>query len=249
VPTWELPVHRLLILSCSQRKRPNPELLPAIERYDGPAFRVLRRFLREKPSERVDVSILSAKFGLVPHDLPIPDYDMRMTPARARSLRQHVSSEFAHLVDARSYKDVFVLAGRDYLEAFDPGAFSIARPVNIKASRGSLGEKLTELHIWLHGRPPPSEGVTQSRNRRRPPRIRGREVALTPEQVLAVARQALPRDPQGASNYKTWYVLVDDHRVAPKWLVNQLTGLSVSEFQAREARHFLQRIGIEVGRA
>jgi len=38
---------RLLILSCSQRKRPDPSLLPAIERYNGPPFQVLRRYLRE----------------------------------------------------------------------------------------------------------------------------------------------------------------------------------------------------------
>lgn len=31
---------RLLILACSQRKRPDPGLLPAIERYDGPQFQV-----------------------------------------------------------------------------------------------------------------------------------------------------------------------------------------------------------------
>jgi|SRR5215210_261396 len=37
----------MLILACSQRKRLDKKLLPAVERYDGAAFRVLRRFLRE----------------------------------------------------------------------------------------------------------------------------------------------------------------------------------------------------------
>jgi hypothetical protein len=40
----------MLILACSRRKRPDEGLLPAIERYDGPAFRVLRHFLREMPA-------------------------------------------------------------------------------------------------------------------------------------------------------------------------------------------------------
>ncbi len=62
---------RLLILSCSRRKRLDKDLLPAVERYDGPAFRVLRRFLREMPFEAPDVPILSAEYGLIPHDLPI----------------------------------------------------------------------------------------------------------------------------------------------------------------------------------
>jgi hypothetical protein len=46
-----MPSRQLLVLSCSQRKLPNPEPLPALERYDGPAFRVLRKFLRESPSK------------------------------------------------------------------------------------------------------------------------------------------------------------------------------------------------------
>ena len=37
---------RLLVLACSERKRAGPGLLPAAERYDGPAFRVLRAYLR-----------------------------------------------------------------------------------------------------------------------------------------------------------------------------------------------------------
>src|SRR5262245_4306372 len=37
----------LLIMACSQRKRSEPNLLPAIERYDGVHFRVLRKAQRE----------------------------------------------------------------------------------------------------------------------------------------------------------------------------------------------------------
>ena len=34
---------RLLIVACSRAKRPDAGSLPAIDRYDGPAFRLLRR--------------------------------------------------------------------------------------------------------------------------------------------------------------------------------------------------------------
>ena len=61
----------MLILACSRRKRLDEGLLPAIDRYDGSAFRVLRRFLRERPAGAPDVLILSAKHGLIAHDLPI----------------------------------------------------------------------------------------------------------------------------------------------------------------------------------
>jgi hypothetical protein len=49
--TWDgTRTRRMLILACSRRKRPDEGLLPAIERYDGPAFRMVRRFLREMPA-------------------------------------------------------------------------------------------------------------------------------------------------------------------------------------------------------
>src|SRR5919199_6232989 len=77
------PSRRLLILACSRCKRPDRGLLLAVERYDGPAFRVLRRFLREGQSEAPDVRVLSAEHGLISHDLPIANYDKIMTSSRA----------------------------------------------------------------------------------------------------------------------------------------------------------------------
>ena len=59
---------RLLILSCSKAKRADCGLLPAIDRYDGPFFRVLRRYLRQQPADPPVVHILSAEFGLIPAD-------------------------------------------------------------------------------------------------------------------------------------------------------------------------------------
>ncbi len=63
---------RLLILSCSQRKSESLERLPAIERYNGPLFFVLRRFIRECPGQarHLDVYILSAAYGLIPWNFP-----------------------------------------------------------------------------------------------------------------------------------------------------------------------------------
>ena len=59
---------RLLILACSQRKQASCEPLPAIDRYNGPLFLVLRRFMRECPRQArlLDVYILSAAYGLIP---------------------------------------------------------------------------------------------------------------------------------------------------------------------------------------
>ena len=96
---------RCLIQSCSQTKLDDPRPLPAIERYDGPAFRVLRRFLRDAAPalQDVDVFVLSARYGLIAADTPVHDYDQRMTPARAAQLHQTAETTLS-LSTARSDK-------------------------------------------------------------------------------------------------------------------------------------------------
>lgn len=59
--------------------------MPAGLRYDGPAWRVLRAGLRGidcRGAARPEVAILSAEFGFVADDLPIPDYDRMMDRGR-----------------------------------------------------------------------------------------------------------------------------------------------------------------------
>jgi len=65
--------------------------LPAIERYDGPPFRVLRRYFREQPEHNVDAFVLSAKWGLIPADQPIPLYEQSMSRERAQALQPMVT--------------------------------------------------------------------------------------------------------------------------------------------------------------
>lgn len=81
----------LLIVGCSQRKRSDPGLLPAIERYDGVNFRVLRKAKREGywPAN-LDVLILSTKYGLIKPETPIEDYDLRMTRGQALKLQSEI---------------------------------------------------------------------------------------------------------------------------------------------------------------
>ena len=75
---------QLLVLGCSQTKRETPGLLPAIDRYDGSPYKVLRKYLREHEwPTNLSVAILSAKYGLIGGFTGIEDYDERMTPEKA----------------------------------------------------------------------------------------------------------------------------------------------------------------------
>ncbi|SKB15099.1 hypothetical protein PL11201_690120 [Planktothrix sp. PCC 11201] len=74
-----------------------PEFLPAIERYNGVAFRVVRKFLQEQTTDYLDIFILSAKFGLIPAYQLIPNYDQKMDRVRSQELKPLVNVKFNEL--------------------------------------------------------------------------------------------------------------------------------------------------------
>ena len=145
---------RLLILSCSQRKHKTQEPLPAIERYNGPLFFVLRRFLRECPHQarQLDVYILSAAYGLIPRDFPIKWYDQKMDLSRAIELQPYVNTTFSDLLRGEYASICFVL-GKTYLKAFENTQDLI--PVHMESiiAYGQIGKKLAQLKQWLWREP------------------------------------------------------------------------------------------------
>jgi hypothetical protein len=139
----------LLIVACSQRKRSDPYLLPAIERYDGGNFRVLRKLKREKCwPKKVDVLILSAKYGLIEADEPIAHYEQRMDRERARRLKSQTISILHKYTEQQVYDEVYVELGQDYFPAIGDMMGLFKNSVVIYAE-GRIGERLAKLKQWL----------------------------------------------------------------------------------------------------
>ena len=141
-----------LILACSARKRHDPGLLPAVERYCGPAFLVLRKWQREHPESAaaLEVLILSAEFGLIEAATLIPDYDRRMTGARARELGPQVEAALvAHELTGSA--PVCVHAGADYRPALGAWLDEVGQQADITQTHGGQGEQLAQLKGWLDG--------------------------------------------------------------------------------------------------
>jgi cytoplasmic iron level regulating protein YaaA (DUF328/UPF0246 family) len=106
----------LLIIACSQRKRPDPGRLPAIERYDGVNFRVLQKAKRERYlPDNLDILILSAKYGLIEATTPIENYGLKMTKQRAMELQTEVSRDLDNYLSKTRYDEIFVNLGKAYL--------------------------------------------------------------------------------------------------------------------------------------
>ena len=141
---------RLLILSCSQRKCASPEPLPAIKRYNGPFYFVLRRFLRECPrqADLLDVHILSAAYGLIPADFPTPWYDRKMDLARAVELQPQVNEAFSDIIRDK-YASICFAMGKTYLKAFENALELVPSDAELVVTHGRIGEQQAQLKEWL----------------------------------------------------------------------------------------------------
>jgi hypothetical protein len=128
---------------------PASGLLPALERYDGVAYRIVKKLQRHgQYPEDVDLLVLSAKYGVINHDRPIPHYDLRMTRGRALELADASRDFLIRLLKGRSYGEVFISAGKDYLLALEPFD-AWCGSVSVRVNKGSIGIQLKGLKRWL----------------------------------------------------------------------------------------------------
>jgi hypothetical protein len=142
-------MNRLLVVACSQRKNPATGEIPAIERYDGPVFRVLRKYLRETPGGAPTLLILSAKYGLIESSREIPDYDCCLTPALARHLRRSVLDRVRTVLRSRRWDSLGVCVGKRYWDLLDGFLELVPGGMRVDQLGGGLGKRLTCLRGWL----------------------------------------------------------------------------------------------------
>ncbi len=141
---------RLLLMACSATKRPDPGLLSAFARYDGPSFRTVRKWCAAHPNEarRLDILIVSAKYGLLSaFHSEIADYDQRMTADRARELIPSIVNGLVSGLAHNPYSSMLVHLGQDYLPVLGVGL--LPAPLAVSFTAGGIGERLGQLKRWL----------------------------------------------------------------------------------------------------
>lgn len=145
----------LLIIGCSERKTELLGLRPAIERYDGPTYRILRKMTREGTfPESVDVLIISAKYGLIPWYELIEDYDQCMTAERAAELARVVQERLTGEIvggddgGTRFYKydEAFIHLGKTYMQTLEGFHWGLIRTME---ASGGIGLKNKQMREWL----------------------------------------------------------------------------------------------------
>ena len=139
---------KLLIVSCSERKRDLINLTPAVELYDGPMFRMIRNF---EPIyyNGVDLMIVSAKYGLIQHNHLIRNYDQRLTPKKLPFLQKESLERLQEKLSKADYNQIMFSMGKDYMEIFNGVEKIIPKNCEILKARGKIGQKLKVTKNWL----------------------------------------------------------------------------------------------------
>ena len=133
---------QLLVLGCSSRKTKVPGKTPALHRYDGPFYQDFRSKLRNHvwPTD-LDVAVLSAEYGMIGALTEIPDYDRRMSKARANELAPRLSEQVGLWLN--QYDKINLCLGKDYMEALPvPALENSGRAIHFK---GGIGHKRQQL--------------------------------------------------------------------------------------------------------
>lgn len=145
-------MNRRLMLSCSATKQRAPHILPASERYIGVAYRVLRRYRCNQPDPSLHVLILSARYGLITAQKPIPWYDQAMTPERALVLQPRIQQRLSCALQCFGpYHATCIHLGRTYLPALARTPALELQLGTITFTSGGIGVRLGQLKRWLYG--------------------------------------------------------------------------------------------------
>ncbi len=244
---------RCLIVSCSRTKAASPEPMPAIQRYDGPAYRVLRKFLDEAPdaSQSLDVYVLSAEFGLIEAETEIQAYDRLMTASRAEELHQQVMDAVQKEIGPRNYSEVFLSMSRLYLKAIEGIDRLLDSKTKVITSNRTTGQSLTDLKKWLwrsdgsaEAAPAAPAPVVQPKAAPQTVILRGQQVEMSTAQTISQLKQGMSQNWDVAHKIRAWYLDLEGDRVSPKWAAQYLFDVPVNEFSADEARRVLRGLGL-----
>ena len=135
----------MIIMSCSMTKK-HLENVPALELYDGHAYRVIRK----RRTENLEILIISAKYGPIRSTDIVSYYDQVMTVAGAVEMRDHVEDAIRHVIRGHSPGRIFISLGFPYNLTISDGLLRfLDENYNVQVASGAIGKRLHQLKEWL----------------------------------------------------------------------------------------------------
>lgn len=230
-------MRNLLILGCSHAKK--EESGPAIEVYDGPLFRTVRRRLAEV-NWPLDIWIISAKHGILRQTDWIDKYDKVLARTPNSGFHDKAAFQLAEMLP-NELNRVLILAPKRYIAQL-PVESIRARSVEFEAFSDRMGKCQARLLGWL--------GIDNGRAPHLPSSLGPLGMFSKPIDRIVIheAAQKLSEKCSSANQVIQWYALIEDQQIPAKKLASALTGAPVSSFETCHALALLRRNGIETCR-
>ena len=135
----------LLVVSCSKTKK-HLSNVPAIELYDGQAYRVLKK----RTTQNLEIVIISAKYGFLRSTDIISYYDQVMTVSQAAGMRKEVSAGIMNIVSGGNFRRIFISLGFPYNLAVSGELMGfLDENFHLQVAHGPIGKRLHQLKEWL----------------------------------------------------------------------------------------------------
>ena len=144
---------RLLIVPCSQRKITTDIPTAAINVYDGPFYRLLRKNIPIFDNNNgLDIYIISAKYGLIEPLHEIQTYDQKMDDKQAKRLKPKIRERLLKIIKDKTYSEIYVNTGKSYslaLEGFQGNVKRYSPNTLFRMGHGKIGQRLHDMKEWI----------------------------------------------------------------------------------------------------
>ncbi len=139
--------NRLLLISCSKKKNELEMPSFALDVYDGPYYKTLKKLRREnKFPKDMHTLVLSAKYGLLDLYDMIQTYDQVMTPKRAEELTEDINKDLHDFLKNHAMNEIYISMGKNYEKTID----IFLNDGNVRKAEGAIGKKLQKTKFWMN---------------------------------------------------------------------------------------------------
>ena len=149
---------RLIIVSASLRRLEEPSNpIPALDRFDGVYFRIIKKYKREGKLQDTDCVIVSKKFGIIDQNERVPYYKpdhidkfgyLNMNESQIKKLREENLARLKEIFAKSKYSEIFVNVGKHFMELIK-GFEKLTSAKIIYASGRGLGPKAQHMKKWI----------------------------------------------------------------------------------------------------
>jgi len=146
-------MQKAIIVAASQRRKREPKTpIPALERFTGVYFRVLKKYIREGKLTQTDIIILSPEHGIIQVQDKIPYTEptekLLLNKDMIAKMRKNNLQILEKIFNKKQYSKIYVNVGRTLIKLIE-GFDKLTQAKIVYAAGPGLGPKAQHMKNWI----------------------------------------------------------------------------------------------------